>query len=171
MLTQEKLKEILNYDPETGLFKWKERTWLEGKQKTFNVRFSGKIAGSLSNSGYLQIGINNKDYLCHRLAWFYIHGYWPKDYIDHIDRNKTNNKISNLRLATNSENSQNIVKCHPNNKYSKLLGAHYDKRRNLYYSVIVINKKRNWIGWFKTAIEAHNAYVIEKRKIHPFGQL
>jgi hypothetical protein len=141
-LTQETLKSVLNYDPETGVFTWKERPWLLGKQKTFNVRFADKQAGSKGTNGYMHVGINKKDYYLHRLSWLYVYGYMPSK-IDHIDTIRSNNKIQNLRIATNSENAQNVIKCHPNNKYSGLLGAHYDKNRSKFYSVIMIKGKEN----------------------------
>jgi hypothetical protein len=95
----------------------------------------------------------------------------PKITIDHIDTNRSNNAINNLREAYYSENAQNIKNYHPNNKYSKLLGAHYDKNKQKFYSVIVTKGKKKWLGWFDFSIDAHNAYLKAKKELHEFNTL
>lgn len=175
MLTQEKLKELLHYDPDTGFFTWKERTiYSSGKHyssSTWNTRFSGKIAGFIGKDNKYRICINYKTYLLHRLAWLYIYGNFPKDQIDHINDIKDDNRILNLREASNSENMQNLKKAKIDNKSSGLLGVSFNKNINKFVAKIKINKKQKHIGYFTNPLDAHEAYLKEKRKLHPFGTL
>jgi len=99
MLTQTELQEKLQYNPITGKF-----TWLTG---SFKNKEAGTIAGKLPNNGYVRITISGKAYNAHRLAWLYIYGEFPPRHIDHINRNRTDNRIENLRLADDSLNSKN----------------------------------------------------------------
>jgi len=97
-LTQERLKELLSYDPETGIFRWKI------SRRGVLV---GTIAGSTRKDLYVMIRVLGADYLAHRLAWLYVYGYFPENFIDHIDRNPSNNTIVNLREVTQSCNIRN----------------------------------------------------------------
>ena len=99
MLNQDKLKELLNYDSDTGIFTWK--IYRGGLAKV------GDKAGKVEAYGHCRIKVNGKLYLTHRLAWLYVYGSWPDKDIDHINRIKTDNRIANLRTATRSENAQN----------------------------------------------------------------
>lgn len=104
MLTQEYLKSILHYDPESGAF-----TWINSGRRGWR----GKPAGSLFNlkrsrTSYLRIKIKNKNYLAHRLAWLYMYGEMPDSILDHIDENGLNNSISNIRASDESKNIQNV---------------------------------------------------------------
>jgi len=95
----EELRSVLEYDQETGVFVWKKRGY---------GRTVGKVAGSKDIAGYLRIAINGERFKSHRLAWFYVHGFDPGDLvIDHIDGDPSNNRIHNLRLATNAQNGMN----------------------------------------------------------------
>ncbi|EHL6353356.1 HNH endonuclease, partial [Escherichia coli] len=102
MITHKELTSSLNYNPETGVFTWKIAS---GSSSI------GKVAGFKTNSqaDYLSIRINGKSYLCHRLAWFYMKGCWPKGLIDHINGVKNDNRISNLREVTRGQNKTNSV--------------------------------------------------------------
>lgn len=104
MINQAYLKSILDYEPETGIFRWKivKRGW-RGK----TIAFPGDRAGHIERDGYWRISIDGKFYLMHRLAWLWMTGDWPEIVIDHKDRDKGNNKWANLRDATYSENSRN----------------------------------------------------------------
>lgn len=170
-LTQERLKELLHYDLETGIFIWKKRPGLIGKQKTFNVRFIGKEAGVNLNTGYLRIMVYGKCYQAHILAWFYVYGVWPKSQIDHKDNVRHHNWISNLREATNLENAQNTIKARSNNKSTGLLGAYFYKPYGKFVSRITLNGKQKHLGYFDTPEKAHQAYIKAKRELHPFGNL
>ena len=98
MITQEYLKSILDYNLDTGIF-----TWKVNKSKRSNI---GDVAG-WSYNGYVSIEIDNKPYKAHRLAWLYVYGEIPKNLIDHVNNNRADNRISNLRKATYQENSEN----------------------------------------------------------------
>jgi len=160
-----KMKEFLSYNPLTGIFHWIK------PKKTGQKK--GSIAGSVNN-GYIRIAFDKKTYSSHRLAWFMYYGKWPNGLIDHKDRNKANNAISNLRECNHAENQQNIVKAQLDNKVG-LIGAYLIKDRNKkkvpakkFISSIRINKKTFHIGMFHTAQEAHNAYLAKKQELHPF---
>lgn len=100
MLTSERLKELLHYEEETGNFIW--------KQNRGRYCCKGKIAGCISFDKYIQIKLDNKKYFAHRLAWMWFHGAMPENEIDHINNNRQDNRICNLRAATHAENVQNL---------------------------------------------------------------
>ena len=129
VLTQEELKYIFNYDPATGKF--------TRKQKLARRHVIGEEVGVSTANGYLKCGIGPKEYLLHRLAWFYVYGEWPVQ-IDHIDGNPKNNKLSNLRNVTNSENAKNLKVSKRNS--SKILGVSFI--RTLWVAQICVNGKR-----------------------------
>lgn len=153
-LTAERLRELLHYDPETGVFTW--RVYRGGRAK------AGSIAGCRITSGYLHCSIDKKLYYMHRLAWMYVHGEMPPDMIDHINHVKDDNRIVNLRLADMSLNKQN-QKIALSNSSSGLLGVHYHKG---WRAKITINGKQISLGRFNSAESAHEAYVEAKRKYH-----
>lgn len=101
-LTQDRLKELLHYCPDLGIFWWKERPG----DTRFNTRMAGKIAGS-NAKGYVSIGIAGKHYYGHRLVWLYMTGELPTDPIDHINCHPLDNAFGNLRLATRGQNGAN----------------------------------------------------------------
>jgi hypothetical protein len=163
MLTQEYLKSILSYNHETGMFLWKERK----KGRRMN-----KTSGHLNKSyGYIEIFIDGKSYYAHLLAWMYEYGYFSVKQIDHINNIRNDNRIINLREATQSQNSQNLKKAISSNKSTGLLGAYRVKGTNRFTSKIKINDKTFNLGRFNTKEEAHKAYLDKKREIHPFNTL
>lgn len=136
------LKEILNYNPETGIFTWKSR------RPRIRV---GQIAGSKNNERYVNIKIDGILYKAHRLAWLYMTGEWPKDQIDHINGIRDDNRFCNLREVTNASNQWN--KTH--NKNNK---AGY---KNLY----VYRNKRTGLSYWRVGIK-HNKSVYVKHFPH-----
>jgi len=157
MLTQARLQEVLDYDPETGVFTWKvssRKGWV------------GKVAGHIQDDGYIRIRIDGVLYRASRLAWLYIHGAMPLNDVDHRNLNTEDNAILNLRDVTNSGNQQNQVKARVDNISTGLLGASLNRRTGKYRASISIHKKITHLGSFDTASEAHAAYVIAKRKLH-----
>jgi len=162
MLTQEKLKSILNFNPETGVFTWLIKPSAKVKEND--------IAGYFSKKGYVRITINNECYPAHRLVWLYVHGYWPTNMIDHINHDKFDNRIANLREATASENGQNQIKHHSRNKHG-YLGVSFCNYHKKYISQIVTNRKLKHLGLFDTPELAHSAYLKAKRDLHPFGTI
>lgn len=151
LMPYELAKTLLTYDPLTGLF--------SHLCKTAN----GLRAGSVDNEGYIRISLNKRYYRAHRLAWLLTFGEWPINEIDHIDGNKQNNRISNLRDVTNQGNQQNRMRPQSNNKCGYLGVAMVDGK---YIAAIRHNGKTRRIGVFDTPIEAHQAYLGEKRKTH-----
>ncbi len=145
MITQEDLKEILHYSSETGFFVWKKVT---GRTK---VKVGDK-AGTLANTGYIRIQIGKKKYQAHRLAWLYMTGSFPKNQIDHDDRDKTNNAFYNLNEATNQENQRNMPKSKRNT--SDIVGVWFRKDTNKWGSKIIVNYDSVSLGCFTDKFEA-----------------
>jgi len=167
-LTAEYLREILIYNPNTGLFVWRRREDIPLRTKrTWNTRFAGKLAGNICSSGCCKIGINSKSYLAHRIAWLYLYGEWPKNEIDHENGIRSDNRIINLREATYSQNQQNQKKPYSNNKLG-VLGVHWHAATKKFRAEIRINGKIKCLGYFKTAQEAHTEYIKAKRELHKF---
>jgi len=137
MIKQDELKGVLKYDKTTGLFKW----------------WTGAAAGYF-DSGYMQINIGNRNYKCHRLAWFYEYGEWPEQ-IDHINHERSDNRLSNLRNVTHSENMKNKSKYKCNK--SGVTGVCYHKRTGKWQARINLNGKEVYLGLFKTIKEASSA--------------
>ena len=155
MFTQTELKRLLRYDPETGVF-----TWLVSNRR---VKV-GDVAGRLCLREYRQIGINSTVYFTHRLAWFYMTGVWPADQIDHIDGCRANNKFSNLREATGSQNMHNSKK-HSNNT-SGFKGVSWYKRNKKWTAQIQVSNKQIHIGCYDDPQEAHAAYCAAAEAHH-----
>ena len=148
MLTQARLKEMLSYDEESGIF-----TWLKITSNRVKV---GSIAGSTRKDGYVDIRVDAVRYRAHRLAWLYVHGEMPELFIDHIDGNPSNNRITNLRQATQQQNTYNMRKNSKNTSGFK--GVHFHKGTNKWRAVASVNDYPKHIGLFETAEEASNAY-------------
>lgn len=159
-ITAQRARDILNYDPETGTLRWKISN-LGG-----TVR-AGRIAGSFDREGYRRIRLDGSDYRGHRIAWLRFYGEWPAGILDHLNGVKSDNRITNLRLASNSENAQNR-RFGNQNSASKLLGAHWNKTANCWQSGIKFGGKIHHLGLFATAEEAHEAYKAAKRRNHAF---
>jgi hypothetical protein len=135
-LTQKRLKELLDYDPETGIFKWK-------KSKSNRVK-NGSIAGYENILGYIEIRVEGKPYLGHRLAWFYVYSYFPECGLDHKNRIKSDNRIKNLREITQQCNSRNCGLS--KNNTSGVTGVHWSKRERRWISQIMVNRKLKYLG-------------------------
>ena len=149
MIIQERLKELLHYDSETGLF-----TWLIATAQRIKV---GDIAGSINSNGYIIIRIDSKNYRAHRLAFLYMTGKFPENDADHKDTNRTNNKWENLREATRSQNMMNGTKRKDNNSGFKGVGFH--KLTGLWRARINLDKEEIYLGSFSTPELAHDAYT------------
>lgn len=154
-IEHDRLIELLHYDADYGVF--------TNKTRRSNVSPIGKVLGTANTSGHLVLMVDNVMYLAHRLAWFYCFKEWPEVLIDHIDRDPSNNRIDNLREATKSTNGFNS-KLRIDNTIG-LKGVYFDKRRNHFYSQIVINKTKIYLGRFDSAQEAHTAYINKAKEL------
>ena len=153
------LKESLSYDDKSGVFKWIKK--MRGIR--LNAVAGSKRLNSKSGKIYSVIGFNGKHYYAHRLAWLYMNGTAPDSQIDHIDGNGTNNSISNLRLATASENQRNMRLQSRN--ASGFTGVHFFNQTKKWRAVISINGKNVHLGLYKnkedaikTRVEANKEY-------------
>ena len=151
-ITCERLKELVAYDPYTGVFTW---------AKTRRRCRLGDRAGCNRRDGYLIIRLDDTLYLGHRLAWLYMTGVWPSKLLDHIDQDKTNCRWANLREANASQNGQN-KKAAPNK--TGFSGVYASAGR--YKAQLKKNRKVVWCGSFDTAEAAHKAYLDAKRQHH-----
>ena len=165
-MTEKETQETITQELLHELFALREDGELVWKVSTSNRVKIGDIAGSTSNStGYRRIIVNRKQYRAHRLIWFMVHGKFPVNMIDHINGNKLDNRISNLREATHQENMQNKTKARSDNK-SGFLGVHLHRKKFL--ARIHVNNRRKILGSFDTPEEAHEAYLAAKRELHDF---
>ena len=143
-LTAEYLRSVLDYNPDTGTFTWKVST-------AHRVKV-GDVAGSLDGHGYLRIMVQSRLYKAHRLAWLYMHSNWPKGQIDHINRNRSDNRISNLRDVSRKQNLQNSGKSSANT--SGCTGVSWDKQKSKWRAHIMHNYKLIHLGYFSILEEA-----------------
>lgn len=157
-LTQDNLKSRLHYNAETGIFTWIATTSYKRKHVL------GKPAGYRHSSGYILINIDKKLYKAHRLAWLYVYGHFPELSIDHIDRDGCNNALSNLRLATHSQNMMNTKARSDSTSGHKNIWL--DKRRNRWLVVITAAKKKRQFGPYKTIDEAIKNRDAKLRQLH-----
>ena len=160
-LTHERLLELLDYNPETGVFTWK-MTPPKGKGRTRHR--PGSVAGSTDVKGYIKIGIDGKSHYAHRLAWFYVYGVWPSDEIDHISRKKNDNRIAFLREATKRQQGFNSD-AHSNSK-SGIKGVHWNVKNQHWQACIRTADGRNHLGTFLTKEEAAQAYEAAAIRLH-----
>lgn len=151
-LTQAALKEVLDYDEQTGVFTWKPRP-----------------AGYKHHHGYTYIKVFGQDYAAHRLAWFWVHGVFPesKD-VDHVNGVRDDNRLVNLRPATRSENTHNQFKAHRQSKSGVLGVSRYRKR---WLAQINLNGKRIYLGVHETVEAAQAAYLKAKKDLHPTAEV
>lgn len=147
-LRAEHLRDLLDYDPETGVFCWRNAAGRNGRIP------AGTIAGYGSSDGHLQIRIGGRSFFLHRLAWLYVHGRWPAHQIDHRDGNPANNALSNLREATHAQNKWNekARRC-DGRKGVRRLGRRWQA------AIRIGGGHRLHLGTFDTADQAHAAYA------------
>jgi hypothetical protein len=154
-ISQEELNSILAYDPLTGILIWKDNR---------SNMIKGSIAGSVNSAGYKTITINSKTFRVQRIIWIMMFGYIPNDFfIDHVNGNKIDNRLENLRLATNSQNQQNRPA--PKNNSSGYRGVTWHKQMNKWMARISHHGKRKLIGFFDSAEDAYKAYKNEAKEI------
>lgn len=154
-LTSSELRTLLDYDPNTGVFTWRET-------RNNNAK-AGAVAGSRTPQGYLNIHIRDNPNRAHRLAWLYVHGVWPTHNIDHINGDRADNRIANLRDVTQAVNQHNQRAPRGANPY---LGVHHYPARGQWRARIWLDGKQYYLGAYATAEEARDAYLAAKRRMH-----
>lgn len=139
-------KECFNYDSSTG---------------TFVRRSSGKIVGSVHHSGYLHIWFEGRHFLAHRLAWAFVHNRWPQQQIDHINHERSDNRIGNLREASHGQNTRNSKIYRTN--HSGFRGVSWHSQSKAFVAQANFRGRVHYLGLYKTAKQAHAAYCIFAR--------
>ena len=153
MVSAERIRELLDYSPDTGEFRWKV---MRGKARP------SAIAGTPSN-GYILISVDRVMHKAHRLAWLFVHGRLPLRDLDHRNGNRSDNRIENLREVTDAENSQNLRRPHADNRLG-LQGVYANHTR--FSARIMANGKEIYLGTFANPELAHTAYLRAKRELH-----
>lgn len=159
-LTAARLREVISYDQDTGAFTWKKPPW----------NHPHLVKAGTVIRGYLVIQIDEVVYKASRLAWLYVTGKWPPGNIDHRDRDSSNNRFSNLRIATLFQNAQN----HSHDLRIKAsgvpVGVHHDPRHGIkhYQARIAFEGKSISLGYFETAEQARGVYLRKRREL--FGE-
>lgn len=152
MESVELVRHAVNYDPETGIF-----TWLNPKSGTRAK--VGEVAGSKKSDGYVRLSIYGQEFLAHRAAWMHFYGKVPENMVDHINGDKSDNRICNLRIADLSENNWN------RRGKKSICGASQHKRTGLWTALIRHRGKRIYLGLFKTEEEAGKAYQTAAKQL------
>ncbi len=160
------LRRIFRYSRSTGILRWR----IKHSRKTV----VGGIAGCTAPSGYVLVGVNRTDYRAHRIAWAMVYGKWPDDELDHKNRIRNDNRISNLRLATRSLQAANLPR-NPNNtsgyrgvSYVPTQNYNKTRRKKPWIALINFQGRRRGLGFYRTAKEAAAAYDREAKKL--FGE-
>lgn len=154
-LTADRLRALLDYDPETGLFTWRVKA---------NRRIvAGSVAGGLRHDGYIGIRLDRRRYMAHRLAWLHVHGHWPEGELDHGNGLRSDNRLANLRECSRQENAQNLAR-YPRN-ISGHPGVFWSKQKNRWRVAV----GRQHVGLFDTFEEAVAARCAAKKALHGFN--
>ena len=158
-LTALELRSSLHYQPDTGVFTWKQ---------TRKTSMIGTVAGAIKGSGYVRIQLHGLSHAAHRLAWLYVHGEWPHDIIDHINNGPADNRIDNLRVVPGmSANEQNITLPRSDNACG-YRGVHDHMGSGRWMAQIKVNGVNRYLGLFDTPELASAAYIAAKRELHPW---
>lgn len=163
----EYLNECFNYDPDTGVLSWKTRPVHHFKPpylNRWNVKNAGNIVSTISHYGYIVVGIDGVKHPAHRVIFKLMTGLDPAEYIDHINNIKNDNRWSNLREATQSENERNRPVDRDN--VAGLKGVTFHKLKNKYSARIAVNGEHIYLGIYDSAEEAHAVFVDASLKYH-----
>ena len=165
MLTARRAREVFDYDPDTGILRWRSSP---DRDSAWISRWSGEIAGTTTNNGGRHVVVDRVAYQAPRVIWLWVTGFWPQIWIDHKDGDRSNNKWDNLREATPSENQQN--RAFDKRNTSGFTGVHWSKYLQAWRACISVDNHRYWASRsFSTPEEASAAYLGLKAKHHLFN--
>lgn len=156
ILTAERVRELLSYDPESGVLSW----------RFSRSGISAGPAGCASSIGYIYLTVDGTKQLAHRLAWLITHGEWPSEDIDHINGVRADNRLANLRAVPRYVNNENRRKVRADNKVSGATGVTWHHHSRKWIARIHVRKKVHRLGLFDTVEEASAAYLEAKRRLH-----
>jgi hypothetical protein len=159
VLTQARLRQLLSYSPESGLIVWRRRS----NNSQFNSHFAGKIAGTKQSAGYIQIGIDGKKYLAHRLVFLYIRGSFPRGNVDHVNHIPSDNRFENLRSGSQSQNRANSRQPCTNTSGKK--GVYYRRDYGNWFAQIHKDGKTIYLGIHDSIDQAAAAYAAAAKQI------
>jgi hypothetical protein len=166
--SQEVLRQLLDYDPETGKLFWLPRGestgTSESEARRWNPRYAGKEAGFIDPWKYVRIRVGHEAFLAHRIIWVLFYGEEPSGMIDHANGARSDNRICNLRVASAVQNCMNASRY--KNNTSGLKGVCKVKSSGKWRATIQANKAKTYLGDFKTKEEAHAAYRAAAVKLH-----
>jgi hypothetical protein len=167
------LRQLLRYEPETGKLYWRERgpesfplgrRWSpQSKADAWNTRIAGKEAGSIRPDGYLRVSVDDRLYYAHRLAWAVHFGVEPPKDIDHIDGDKLNNRLANLRLVEHIENMRNVKRTRQNT--SGVAGVTWNKERKRWVARVALGNGARWQRRFSSLDDAMRAIAAKREEL------
>lgn len=155
-MDQARLKELLSYNPESGVF-----TWIQDRGKCQK----GDVASGTNCNGYRSIRLDYVRYPMHRLAWLYVHGKFPENFIDHINMDKSDNRLCNLRPVTNSQNMMNSVR-KGQVTTSRWKGVSWISGKKKWKATVNANGVKHWLGYFNDEREAAEECMFALLKHH-----
>jgi hypothetical protein len=158
MVTQARLAELFNFDPDAGIF--------TKKMKKKGGARHGQPVGTITELGYTRINCDGRLFYAHRLAWLWVTGQMPEMEIDHVNGNRSDNRIGNLRHVDHSTNQQNRRRAPASNKSTGVLGVYFDKDRGKYQAGLFVDGKRKSLGRFDSLDDASAAHLSAKRDLH-----
>lgn len=155
----ERVRSLLDYDESSGILRWRTRR---------SNMAAGSVAGTLDGRGYRIIRIDGAYQKAHRVVWLYVHGSWPELEIDHINGDRDDNRIANLRQATVSENQQNRAKAQSNSATGRI-GVSFLSRERRWVAQLCVGGRRVLYKTFRSEDQATEAYIAAKQEFHPFS--